>query len=164
MSSQQFSFLRDTANNIPDATDMRFAIVVAEWNGDITNKLLEGAVETLKQHGVAESNISVRFVPGSFELIFGCTQVINYGLVDAVIAIGCVIKGDTPHFDYICAGTTSGLASLNEKSSIPVINGLLTVNSKEQAEERAGGIVGNKGREFAVTAIKMADFAWQLRK
>jgi len=164
MSSQQFSFLRDAAQNIPDATDMRIAIVVAEWNGDITSKLLEGAVETLKKQGVAESNISIRFVPGSFELIFGCTQVIKYGLVDAVIAIGCVIKGDTPHFDYICAGTTSGLASLNENSNIPVINGLLTVNTKEQAEERAGGSIGNKGSEFAVTAIKMADFAWQLRK
>lgn len=156
--------MADAGSRIPDATDMRFGIVVAEWNGDITGKLLDGVLDTLKENGVGEHNVSIKHVPGSFELIYGCAQIVKYGLVDAVIAIGCVIKGDTPHFDHICAGTTSGLAELNLTSGIPVINGLLTVNSKEQAEERAGGAMGNKGREFAATAIKMVDFAWQLRK
>jgi len=156
--------MADAGHRLPDATDMRFGIVVAEWNGDITGKLLSGVLDTLKENGVGENNISVKYVPGSFELIYGCAQIVKYGLVDAVIAIGCVIRGDTPHFDYICAGTTQGLADLNLTSGIPVINGLLTVNTKEQAEERAGGSVGNKGHEYAATAIKMVDFAWQLRK
>lgn len=164
MASEQYSFMADAAGSIPDASDMRFGIVVAEWNGDITGKLLEGAVKTLRENGVGENNISIKYVPGSFELIYGCAQTIKFGLVDAVIAIGCVIKGDTPHFDYICSGTTSGLATLNQTSNIPVINGLLTVNTKAQAEERTTGKIGNKGCEFAATAIKMVDFAWQLQK
>lgn len=164
MSSQLFSFGSGGPMAVPDATDMRFGIVVTEWNAPITSKLLAGAVDTLKAHGVGETNITVKHVPGSFELVYGCAQLAKFGLVDAIIAIGCVIRGDTPHFDYICQGTTQGLSELNANGSIPVIYGLLTVNSAEQAEERAGGRLGNKGAEFAVTAIKMVDYAWQLQK
>lgn len=149
---------------MPDTTNMRFGIVVSEWNNHITDRLLEGAVETLQANGVDASNITVSRVPGSYELIYGAAQMAKHGYVDAIIAIGCVIRGDTPHFDYICEGVTQGLAQLNATGSKPVIFGLITVNTPEQAEERAGGKLGNKGNEFAVTAIKMVDYAWQLQK
>lgn len=147
---------------IPDATEMKFGIVVSEWNSPITSALLDGAVSTLLQHGAKKENILVKTVPGSFELTFGSNQLIEYTDVDAVIALGCVIKGDTPHFDYVCMGVTQGLAQLNATSDTPVIFGLITTNTVEQAEERAGGRLGNKGAECAVTAIKMVDFAWSL--
>ena len=142
-------------NSVPDATGMRVGIVVSEWNDKITGALLEGACQTLIKHGVREEDIKVKPVPGSFELIYGASRLVNSGLVDAVIAIGCVIKGDTPHFDYICQGTTQGLADLNKEGKIPVIYGLLTCNTLEQAQERCGGMLGNKGDECAITAIKM---------
>ena len=165
MSSKSFALNENTSGTpVPDATDMRFGIVVCEWNSHITEKLLAAAVETLKENGVSETNITVRHVPGSFELIYGCSQLARFGLVDGIIAIGCVIRGDTPHFDYICQGTTQGLAELNASGTNPVVYGLLTVNSEEQAEDRAGGKLGNKGSEFALTAIKMVDYAWQLQK
>ena len=142
-------------NSVPDATGMRVGIVVSEWNDKITGALLEGACQTLIKHGVREEDIKVKPVPGSFELVYGASRLVNSGLVDAVIAIGCVIKGDTPHFDYICQGTTQGLADLNKEGKIPVIYGLLTCNTLEQAQERCGGMLGNKGDECAITAIKM---------
>lgn len=163
MSTNNFNLLNEISA-MPDTTNMRFGLVVSEWNNNITDVLLEGAVETLKANGVSESNITVSRVPGSFELIFGAAQMAKFGYVDAVIAIGCVIRGDTPHFDYICEATSQGLAQLNATGSKPVIFGLITVNTLEQAEERAGGKLGNKGNEFAVTAIKMVDYAWQLQK
>lgn len=144
--------------SVPSATGMRFGIVVSEWNNSITGALLEGAQSTLLKHGVSEEDIIVMTVPGSFELIFGASQMAKNGKVDGVIAIGCVIRGDTPHFDYICDGTTQGLAELNTTGNIPVIYGLLTCNTLQQAQDRAGGILGNKGDECAVTAIKMVDF------
>ena len=153
------SFLQNLSeydiNSVPDATGMRVGIVVSEWNDKITGALLEGACQTLIKHGVREEDIKVKLVPGSFELIYGASRLVNSGLVDAVIAIGCVIKGDTPHFDYICQGTTQGLADLNREGKIPVIYGLLTCNTLEQAQERCGGMLGNKGDECAITAIKM---------
>ena len=142
-------------NSVPDASGMRVGIVVSEWNDKITGALLEGACQTLIKHGVREEDIKIKPVPGSFELIYGASRLVNSGLVDAVIAIGCVIKGDTPHFDYICQGTTQGLADLNREGKIPVIYGLLTCNTLEQAEQRSGGMLGNKGDECAITAIKM---------
>ncbi len=163
MSTQNFNLL-NSISEMPDTTNMRFGIVVSEWNNDITETLLEGALRTLKNNGVSESNITVSHVPGSFELVFGAAQMAKHGYVDAIIAIGCVIRGDTPHFDYICEATSQGLAQLNASGSKPVIFGLITVNNKEQAQERAGGKLGNKGEEFAVTAIKMVDYAWQLQK
>ena len=164
MSTQNFSYLDAQVTPIPDATDMRIGIVVSEWNNHITDKLLEGAVQTLQEHGVGLPKITIKRVPGSFELIYGAAQLAKHGHVNAVIAIGCVVRGATPHFDYICEGVTRGLADLNANGSIPVIFGLITTNTQEQAEERAGGKLGNKGCEFAVTAIKMVDYAWQLQK
>lgn len=151
-------------NSVPNAENMRFGIVVSEWNNNITGPLLEGAISTLKKHGAKDKNILVQTVPGSFELTFGSAQMIKSGKVDAVIAIGCVVRGDTPHFDYVCAGTTQGIAQLNAEGDIPVIYGLITTNTMQQAENRAGGRLGNKGDECAITAIKMLDFKEKLQK
>ena len=148
--------------NVPAANGMCFGIVVSEWNHNITGVLLRGAIDTLVRHGVQQQDITVLTVPGSFELIYGASQMTRQNRFDAVIAIGCVIKGDTPHFDYICQGTTQGLAQLNVDGPIPVIYGLLTCNNLQQAQDRAGGILGNKGDECAVTAIKMADYRTKL--
>ena len=144
-------------NTMPDATGMKIGIVVAEWNESITASLLNGAKETLIKNGVAEEDISVHIVPGSFELVYGASQMVKTD-VDAVIAIGCVIRGDTPHDRYICQGVTYGLARLNAMQDVPVIYGLITTLDMQQAEDRAGGKMGNKGDECAVTAIKMIDF------
>ena len=142
--------------SVPDASGMKFGIVVSEWNYNITGALLRGAVETLKKHGAKDENIRVTTVPGSFELTFGSAQLIKHTDVDAVIALGCVVRGDTPHFD--------GITRLNAEGDIPVIYGLITTNNMQQAEDRAGGRLGNKGDECAVTAIKMIDFACKLKK
>ncbi|NDW13727.1 6,7-dimethyl-8-ribityllumazine synthase [Bacteroides sp. 214] len=150
--------------SVPDASNMHFGIVVSEWNPAITGNLLKGAIETLEKHGAKKENILIKTVPGSFELTFGASQLIDNSNVDAVIALGCVIKGDTPHFDYVCAGVTQGITTLNVTSGIPVIFGLITTNTMEQAEDRSGGKLGNKGDECAITAIKMIDFAWSLQK
>ena len=151
-------------NSVPDASNMKFGIVVSEWNSNITGALLEGAVKTLLKHGTKEENIHVQMVPGSFELTFGASQMIKSNKFDAIIAIGCVVRGDTPHFDYVCAGTTQGIAHLNATCDIPVIYGLITTNTMEQAEDRAGGKLGNKGDECAITAIKMIDYYCKLKK
>ena len=151
-------------NSVPDASKMRVGIVVSEWNSNITEKLLEGACNTLEKHGVLSENMSVFRVPGSFELTFGAQQVAKYGDIDAVIILGCVIKGDTPHFDYVCEGVTEGITRLNSTQDTPVIFGLLTTENMQQAEDRAGGKYGNKGDESAITAIKMIDFICKLKK
>ena len=143
---------------VPDASNMCFGIVVAEWNKEITSALLNGAVQTLEKHGALTENIHVKTVPGSFELIYGAQQLFKNDGFDAVIILGCVIKGETPHFDYICEGVTYGIARLNASQNIPVIYGLLTVNDLQQAKDRSGGKLGNKGEECAVDAIKMAKF------
>src|SRR5574344_1468819 len=150
-------------DSVPDASNMRFGIVVSEWNSNITGALLEGAVKTLMKHGAKEDNIIVYTVPGSFELVYGASLMMKSGQVDAVIAFGCVVRGDTPHFDYVCSGTTQGLAELNTISDIPVIYGLLTTNNMEQAEDRCGGKLGNKGDECAISAIKMLDYIWKIK-
>ena len=142
-------------SGVPDASGMRIGVVVAEWNSEITFALKENAVETLCKHGVQDSDIIVRYVPGSFELTAGVQMMIKYTFVDAIIAIGCVIRGETPHFDYICQSVTAGLTQISVNSETPVIFGLLTTNNLQQALDRAGGKYGNKGVEAAVTAIKM---------
>ena len=146
------------ATQVPDATGMTFGIVVADWNERFTYAMADAAVETLIANGVDSKDIILKHVPGSFELVYGATWMVENLDVDAVIAIGCVIKGDTPHFDYICQGTTQGLAELNLRGKVPVIYGLLTCNNSQQAEERTGGVLGNKGTECAVTAIKMVAY------
>lgn len=158
MATQFHNLSEYDLNSVPSAKGMRFGIVVSEWNNNITGALLQGAFDTLTKHGADKEDITVMTVPGSFELVFGAAQMVKSRKMDAVIAIGCVVRGDTPHFDYICEGTTQGLASLNEKYDVPVIYGLLTCNNMEQAQDRAGGVLGNKGDECAVTAIKMVDY------
>ena len=145
-------------DSVPNAAGLRVGIVVAEWNKNITEKLLEGACDTLQRHGVSEGDITVARVPGSFELTFGAKCLVETGKYDAVIILGCVVRGDTPHFDYVCSGVTQGVTQLNLTSSIPVIFGLLTNDTMQQSEDRAGGVLGNKGDEAAVTAIKMCKF------
>lgn len=145
------------ADTVPDASNMCFGIVVSEWNAEITGALLDGAVTTLKKHGALPENIHVKSVPGSFELVYGAHQMILHGY-DAVIVLGSVIRGETPHFDYICQGVTYGIANLNTTSEIPIVYGLLTTDNVQQARDRSGGKYGNKGSECAVVAIKMAKF------
>ena len=143
-------------DNVPSAKDMTFGIVVSEWNPEVTMALLEGAVNTLIEHGADKENIDIKYVPGSFELIFGAQQMTLKDF-DAVITLGCVVRGGTPHFDYVCQGTTYGIAKLNAECDTPVIFGLLTTDDMQQALDRAGGIHGNKGVEAAITAIKMVN-------
>jgi 6,7-dimethyl-8-ribityllumazine synthase len=133
----------------------RLGVVVAEWNQHITGKLFDGCLQTLLDNGVKKEHIFKIDVPGSFELISGAKILIEKSIFDAIICIGCVIRGDTPHFDYVCQGVTQGIAYLNAQQDISVIYGLLTVDNEQQALDRCGGIHGNKGDEAAFTALKM---------
>lgn len=144
-------------DDVPDATKMRFGIAVTDWNKEVTYSLLKGAVDTLKKHGASDKNIVIRHVPGSFELTLGAQFLAEYDDLDAVICLGCVIQGETPHFNYICQSVTQGITQLNLDYNIPFIFGVLTTLNLDQALERAGGKHGNKGVEAAITAIKMAD-------
>lgn len=157
MASKYHNLSEYDINTVPNAKGMKIGIVVSEWNSNITGALLDGAIETLLKNGVEEWDILTMKVPGSFELIYGAAQMAKTE-VDGVIAIGCVIRGDTPHFDYICEGTTYGLARLNATQDKPVIYGLITTNDMQQALDRCGGKMGNKGDECAITCIKMIDF------
>lgn len=136
----------------------KVAIVVAEWNEDITGALYEGAYQSLLEHGIKKQNVIRKNVPGTFELTLGSLWMAEQKEVQAVIALGCVIQGDTPHFDYICQAVAYGITEANIKTKKPVIFGVLTTLNKKQALERAGGKLGNKGEEAALTALKMLDF------
>ncbi len=151
-------------DDVPDASDMCFGIVVSDWNREVTWALLDGAVSTLKKHGAKEKNIIVKHVPGSYELTLGAQFLAEYSDQDAIICLGCVIQGETPHFTYICQGVTYGITQLNMEYNIPFIFGVLTTNSQEQATDRSGGKHGNKGDEAAVTAIKMAALQSNMEK
>lgn len=140
---------------ITSAENMSFGIVVSEWNSKVTGNLLKGAEDTLIKYGAKPENIVVKYVPGSFELTLGANFFTQYTDVDAVIVLGCVIQGETKHFDYVCQSVTQGITALNLKAELPVIFGVLTTNTLEQAEDRAGGKHGNKGEECAIAAIKM---------
>jgi len=146
-------------STIPDGSSMKFGIVVSEWNEEITSALLEGALATLGKHGVQRENIRIKTVPGSFELPFGARVLAEQFSPDAVICLGCVIQGETRHFDYICQGVTFGISELNLDYDIPFIFGVLTTANLQQALDRAGGKHGNKGDEAAVTALKMSALA-----
>lgn len=142
-------------------TGQKYAIAVADWNPNVTHALLDGAVEALVQCGVQQNNVKVVHVPGTFELVYAATQLTaSEEDYDAVIVLGCVIKGGTPHFDYICQGVTAGITQLNIDAFVPVVFGVLTTNDLQQALDRAGGKLGNKGVEAAITAIKMANIIW----
>lgn len=149
---------------VPSGKGKRIAIVVAEWNAEITDALLNGAVATLQKHGVAKSAIQITYVPGTFELTLGAQLVGKKKSIDAVICLGCVIQGDTKHFDFICQGVTYGITELNIRLEKPVIFGVLTTNNLQQAQDRAGGKHGNKGDEAAVTALKMIGVKNQLKR
>lgn len=141
-----------------DLSSKKVAIVVASWNEEITGALYEGAVHSLIEGGVQKSNIIRKDVPGSFELSLGGLWMAERKDIDAVICLGCVIQGDTPHFDYICQAVAYGITEAGLKTRKPVIFGVLTTLNKTQALERAGGKFGNKGEEAAVTAIEMLAF------
>ncbi len=144
-------------NKIPSAKGMKIGVVVSEWNDDITGKLLEGALETLTKHGVDQSSLFIKYVPGSFELPLGAQFLLESTKeLNAVICLGCVIQGETRHFEFICDAVSNGIMNLGLKYNIPVIFGVLTTDTLEQAIQRSGGKLGNKGVEAAITAIKMA--------
>ena len=148
------------ANQLPSAdvlSRQRYAIIVADWNSEITYAMAQGAIETFVKHGVMEDNIDVVHVPGAVELTYGAARLMKEERVDAVIVIGCVIQGDTPHFDYVCQSVTQGVATLNAQGKVPVIFSVLTTLDKQQALDRCGGRLGNKGIEGAYTAIRMAN-------
>lgn len=143
---------------VPSGKDKRFGIVVSEWNDQVTNSMASGAIETLKEYGVADEDIDVEYVPGSFELIYGCNRFLQCNEYDAIIAIGCIVRGETPHFDYLSEAVAVDLGKLNADSiDVPVIFGVLTTNDMQQALDRSGGKHGNKGVEAAVTALKLVD-------
>ncbi|HBK31709.1 6,7-dimethyl-8-ribityllumazine synthase [Limibacterium fermenti] len=142
-------------NEIPDGKGKRIGIVVSDWNTAITGNLLQGAYETLTKFGVNEEDIILEHVPGSFELTYGGKLLIEKSNVDAVILLGCVIQGETPHFTFVCNSVTQGTTQLNLNYNIPIIFGLLTTLTFDQAKARAGGRYGNKGDEAAITALKM---------
>ncbi len=143
----------------PNAEAFRFGIVVSDWNSYITHNLLNGAIETLTKFGVKENNIKVCHVPGSFELIFATHKFCKEkDFCNAVIAIGCVIRGETPHFEYVCSAVSQGIKDINILTQTPAIFCVLTDDNQQQSIERSGGKYGNKGIEAAITAIKMAYF------
>ena len=143
-------------NKIPNAKELRFGIVVSEWNDEITESLYKGAEEALLDCGALSENVIRWNVPGSFELTFGCKKMIQTEKVDAIVAIGSVIRGETSHFDFVCSATAQGIKDLNVTYDVPVIFCVLTDDSIEQSRARSGGKHGNKGTEAAIAAIQMA--------
>jgi 6,7-dimethyl-8-ribityllumazine synthase len=152
------------ASTVPSGNGMHIGIVVAEWNWEITGAMAQGAFDTLIRHGVSEGNIDIETVPGSFELPLGGQLMAETGKYDAILLIGCVIQGETRHFDFICQGVTKGTVDLNLKYNLPFIFGVLTTDNLQQALDRAGGIHGNKGDEAALTALKMVSLKTKSQK
>ena len=152
MKNKNLSIFRE---KLPAADDMKFGIVVSEWNPEVTEALLKGAVRTLRNCGCAEHNILIKYVPGTFELALGAQFFAEYTDADAVIVLGCVIQGETRHFDFVCQGVTQGITQLMISWNMPVAFGVLTTENLQQAFDRAGGKHGNKGDEAAATAVKM---------
>jgi len=150
-------------NSVPSGKGIRFGIVVSEWNNTITEALYDGAFATLIKHGVNTDDIIKEYVPGTFELTYGAQSMIKSANLDAVIVLGCVIQGETRHFDFICQGVAQGITDINRIQNVPVIFGVLTTETQQQATDRAGGKLGNKGDEAAITAIKMAAFRKRLK-
>ncbi len=143
-------------SKIPNAKNLRFGIVVSEWNGEITEALSKGAEDALLDSGALPENVIRWNVPGSFELTFGCKKMIQTEKVDAIVAIGSVIRGETSHFDFVCSATAQGIKDLNVAYDVPVIFCVLTDDNIEQSRARSGGKHGNKGTEAAIAAIQMA--------
>lgn len=143
---------------LPNAEDFLFGIVVSEWNAEITDALLEGTVDILNKAGAKEGKIIVKYVPGTFELPLGAQKIIKRHKVDAVICLGCVIQGETRHFDFICNAAATGIMNVSLDHNVPVVFGVLTTNDVQQARERSGGKHGNKGVEAGITALKLLHF------
>lgn len=141
--------------SVPSGAGRRFALVVSEWNREITDALRAGARETLLKHDVAEKDIVETWVPGSFELALGAQLMLEKGGFDGVVCLGSVVRGETPHFDFVCQGATQGIMAVGLKFSLPVIFGLLTADTMQQARDRSGGKHGNKGVDCAVAVLKM---------
>lgn len=148
---------------VPSAKPFRFGIVVASWNVEVTGALYQGAYDSLIKYGTSEENIIFVEVAGSYELISGADLMLTHQKLDAVICLGCVIQGETRHFDFICDAVANGIANVGLKHTKPVIFGVLTTDNQQQALDRAGGKHGNKGDEAAITAIKMAQLSIQLK-
>ncbi len=155
MSSVNKNLSEAEGSKIPNGADYTVSIVVSEWNTKITNALRDGAIKTLLENGVEERNIVISYVPGSFELTLGGQLACEKLNTDAVICLGCVIQGETRHFDFICNAVANGITNVSLKYNKPVIFGVLTPDNMQQAEDRAGGKHGNKGVEAAITALKM---------
>lgn len=151
---------RDNSLNADVVSHQRFVIIMADWNSQITSALTEGAVKTLLDCGAQEDNIKVVHVPGTIELTFAAAKYMDF--CDAIIVIGCVIKGETPHFDYVCSSVTQGVTMLNAQGKTPVIFSVLTTLNEQQALDRAGGSLGNKGAEGAMAALSMIEVARML--
>jgi 6,7-dimethyl-8-ribityllumazine synthase len=161
----QLKNLSDFSNSpIPSAARYKFGIAVAEWNAEITNALYQGAYQSLISNGALPENIHTYPVPGSFELTSAADMLLKALNIDAVICLGCVIQGETRHFDFICNAVANGVSNVAIKYSKPVIFGVLTTDNQQQAIDRAGGKHGNKGDEAAITAIKMVNLAETLKK
>lgn len=156
--------LSEISSPLPSAENMKIGIVVSEWNGQVTGPLLSGAVQTLREAGCKEENIIIKYVPGAFELPLGAQFFAEYSDVDAVIALGCVVRGGTPHFEYVCQGATQGITQLSLAWNMPIAFGLLTTDDMEQALDRAGGKHGNKGIEAAATAIRMVQLQTEMEE
>lgn len=146
--------------NMPGAdvlNHQRYAIIMADWNSDITSAMAQGAMDTLVKQGVLTDHILIEHVPGTVELTYAAARMMREQSVNAIIVIGCVIQGETPHFQYVCQSVTEGITMLNVQGRVPVIFSVLTTLNRQQALDRAGGKLGNKGVEGAVTAMKMAN-------
>ncbi|QSE97523.1 6,7-dimethyl-8-ribityllumazine synthase [Fulvivirga lutea] len=155
MSSSHKNLSDFSSKNVSDVSNKRFGILVSEWNSEVTDALYSGAFETLVANGVKRENIIKQYVPGSYELSLGAQWMAEKEDIDAVICLGCVIQGETRHFDFICSAVAHGLTNVSLKYNKPVIFGVLTPDTQKQALDRAGGKHGNKGDEAAITAIKM---------
>lgn len=158
MATSLKSLSEHSSKNIKNVSDRTFGIIVSEWNEEVTESLFSGAYQTLLDHGVKKENIIRKNVPGSFELSLASQWMAQDEDIDAVICLGCVIQGETKHFDFICDAVAHGITNVSLKYNKPVIFGVLTPNTQQQALDRAGGKHGNKGDEAAITAIKMLGF------
>lgn len=158
MASNLKNLSQHSRTNITDMSSKKFGIVVSEWNDEVTEALYTGAVQTLLENGVSRDHVFRKSVPGSYELILGGQWLAQEEEIDAVLCLGCVIQGETRHFDFICDAVAQGIKDVNLKFNKPVIFGVLTTDTIQQALDRAGGKHGNKGDEAAITAVKMLGF------
>ena len=155
MASSEKNLSSHSNKNVRNISEKRFGIIISEWNDDVTDSLLSGCIETLLNHGVNKKIITVKYVPGSFELPLAANNLASSKDVDAVICLGCIIQGETRHFDFISNAVANGIMKVGLDNNLPVIFGVLTTENKKQALDRAGGKLGNKGDESAISAIKM---------